>query len=276
MVVELLTRPGTAAPARREQQPINNLRSTTSPIHPPNKRITRRVEPTSALQLARDLAELEIEHHDATALRKLADLTALQLHQGPVADRLQLFFSLSRILSNNLDRNEAIRDIVSSMLTHVRSLFTAVAPNLRWTALASLATIIERPCFSRTARKLATAYLCAFIPQALEDSLPRDKAAVYSILHDLTQRGYVKISNSNRILAGATQHLCLAMRDASLGLRRQMLEQHIALLERRTLKSIYAIVLVQSTVKEFAYSVAESMSAVERDFFERSLRRALQ
>ena len=277
MVVELL-RPLTIKAtsileAPRSSPPRENVRPTTSSIHPPNRRASRRVEPTSALQLARELADTE--QCDKVLLGKLADLATLQLRQGSTADRLQLFFALSRLLGGDAASTESAKRIANIMLTELRPLFMTIAPTLRWTTLASLAIVIERPCFSRTARTFGSGYLCALIPQALEDAASHDKATVYSILHDLNRRGYVNRLNNNRILAGATQHLRFAIRDTNSTLRRRILEQHIALLESRALTSAHAILLAQMSVKEFAPMVAETLNDAERDHFERSVRRAL-
>lgn len=277
MVVELL-RPHAQQSVSTEDVlrsliPRDATKTTTSTIHPPTRRAAKHIEPTSALQLARELADTESQ--DRGLMNKLADLSAIQLRQGPSADRLQLFFVLSRMLSGEAALNREAGRIASVMLTELRPLFSMIAPTLRWTALASLATILDRPCFSATARKLGAGYLCALIPEALEDAAPHDKAAIYSMLSDLHEHDFIGTANNSRILAGLTQYLRIAIRDTNLGLRKQLVKQHISFLESRALKSDRVVATVQIVIREFAASVADTLDDVERDFFERSVRRAL-
>jgi len=280
MVVELL-RPQKPRSTSAEEA-LSRLSYATAPrpvksnIHPPNPRIVRRVEPVepvSALQLATELSAAE--QIDNALLAKLADLTAVQLPQGAASERLKLFFTLSQLLSNPTCKVDTAKRITAMMLLHVRPLFRAIAPTLRWTTLASLATILDQPCFSRTLRKLGVGHLCALLPEALEDAAAHDKAAVYSILHEMRERRYISAANTNRMLANLSQYLRAAMRDTNIGLRRQLLELHIGLLESRTLTSSLMIQLIQSAIRENAESVAESLEPLARLYFERSVRRAL-
>ena len=259
-------------------------RMVKSIIHPPYPRIARRIEravPTSALELALEL--FAADEIDPTRLESLPALAAAQLPKGPASGRLKLFFTLSQLLSKpapfDADERRAtdriFAGIAACMLTNIRPLFDTIAPTLRWTTLASLATILDQPYFTRTSRMFGVGQLCALLPEALEDAAAHDKATVYSILHEMRERGHIKKANALRIVAGLTEYLNGAIRNTNVGLRRQLLELHIALLESRILKSLAITRQVQAIVREHAASVAESLEGFTRRSFERSVRRAL-
>jgi hypothetical protein len=309
MVVELL-RPQRATTTSAEEALhrltyIKSPRMMKSIIHPPHPRVARRierVEPTSALELATELfAGGEI---DPTALELLAVLAASQLPQGPASERLKLFFTLSQLLSKPaptdtqdepgwlkpigrkaIEAQEAhderkatyrlYEGIAACMLSNIRPLFHTIAPTLRWTTLASLATVLDQPYFTRTSRKFGVGQLCALLPEALEDAAAHDKATVYSILYEMRERGHIEKSNTLRIVANLTEYLSGAIRNTNVGLRRQLLELHIALLESRRLKSLTVIRQVQAIVREHAASVAESLEGFTQRSFDLSVRRAL-
>ena len=260
------------------------VKSIIHPPYPPYPRVTRRIEraePTSALDLALEL--FAADEIDPTSLELLPALVVSQLPQGPASERLKLFFTLSQLLSKPALIDEDGRKvadriyagIAASMLSNIRPLFHTIAPTLRWTTLASLATILDQPYFTRTSRKFGAGLLCALLPEALEDAAAHDKATVYSILHEMRERGHIEKANTLRIVAGLTEYLNGAIRNTNVSLRRQLLELHIALLESRILKNLAITRQVQAIVREHAASVAESLEGFTRRSFERSVRRAL-
>ena len=278
MVVELLRSSTMHAPAietlfdpllSREIPP----RPTKSTIHPPTKRAPKRVEYTSALQLAQELHQGD--QLDSARLSKLAQLTVLQIHQGSANERLKLYFALSQFLCSTHIVDESIKRIASVLLGQTYPLFMAVAPSLRWTALAGLATIIERPYFSATAKKLGAGYLCALLPEALESAAARDKAPVYCMLLDITQRGFVKTENRNRILRTVARYLHIALGETNAILRRQIIDQHISLLESGSLTHTEAALQMQAAIRAFSPEIIETLNETERAHYERSLRRVL-
>ncbi len=266
MVVELLR------PQNISLQASSN-RTTTSSIHPPNRRTSKRSEPTSALELARELSNSAV--YDPANVALLAQLTEQQLPQGSTAERLQLYFALSRLFDQQLSPSENARQIVDLLLDHVAPLVQSIAPNLRWTPLASMASLFDHPAVSNTARLLGIGQFCALFPIALADAAPHDKATVYGILHDMHARRAVSTANANRLLASNINSLASAIRDAQPRLRRQLLEQHIALLESRSGLSLQVIGQVQSIISEYAPLVGETLTDNDRSAFERSVRRSL-